>query len=165
MAAAVECLGCRGICSVYSSSGGSTQCWTSRPEVLMRWCAAPRAAWTSSSSSGGRHNRARGARGPRTCRPDRPSIIQRTQARCIIRGPARWRPTACRASYQNIALDPKQDIMSEIRLGAPAVWPREAVRALSGQPKGSCRGFRPSGGTAGDRGRPHGRQPQRHRAH
>ena len=38
---------------------------------------------------------------------------------------------------------------------APApVWPREAVRALSGQPKGSCHGLRPSGGTAGDRGRP-----------
>jgi hypothetical protein len=40
------------------------------------------------------------------------------------------------------------------KFAAAAVWPREAVRALSGQPKGSCHGLRPSGGTAGDRGPP-----------
>ena len=41
-----------------------------------------------------------------------------------------------------------------LKLAPAAVWPREAVRALSGQPKGSCHGLRPSGGTAGDRGPP-----------
>jgi hypothetical protein len=72
---------------------------------------------------------------------------------------ARCRPTACRASYQNTTLlpyiPPKHDIKPKIRPGGSmAGRPRKTVRALSGQHKGSCRGLRPSGGTAGDRGRP-----------
>jgi hypothetical protein len=76
------------------------------------------------------------------------------------RGRPQPKPRGGNAAEMAVSKTTAPDRTLCLKFAPAAVWPREVVRALSGQPKGSCRGLRPSGGTAGDRARRGRPQPK-----
>ena len=73
-------------------------------------------------------------------------MIKEPSTRC-------WRGPSTRFSHKTRAAGAER-FLGMLPSVSPAFLPSQAVRALSGQPKGSCRGPQPSGGTVGERGRP-----------
>jgi hypothetical protein len=104
-------------------------------------------SWVSSDAFGSGIRRALGTAAPTVCMFAVGSAADGCRASGLGAGALPPDRVPCIVSKYSPRFPPDRTLCP--KLAPAAVWPREIVRALSEQPKGSCRGLRPSGGAHG----------------